>query len=153
MLRGAQKQMIVIRTHDSRLFEEAYFVVRKPRTGRPACKEDMLWEANRIIERRQGARIPAQPPPTEMSASPGQGTPPRTDNLPDGTCRSCGGRASSGDCGSCSGCCAGAERSACCICCRKQPPKKCPNCTQDRNGASPDCTNFPPFRDALETAC
>ena len=51
MLRGAQKQMIVIRTHDSRLFEEAYFVVRKPRTGRPACKEDMLWEANRIIER------------------------------------------------------------------------------------------------------
>ena len=39
MLRGAQKQMIVIRTHDSRLFEEAYFVVRKPRTGRPACKE------------------------------------------------------------------------------------------------------------------
>lgn len=33
MLRGAQKQMIVIRTHDSRLFEEAYFVVRKPRTG------------------------------------------------------------------------------------------------------------------------
>lgn len=25
MLRGAQKQMIVIRTHDSRLFEEAYF--------------------------------------------------------------------------------------------------------------------------------
>ena len=37
MLRGAQKQMIVIRTHDSRLFEEAYFVVRKPRTGRPAC--------------------------------------------------------------------------------------------------------------------
>ena len=59
MLRGAQKQMIVIRTHDSRLFEEAYFVVRKPRTGRPACKEDMLWEANRIIERSLAAAAPA----------------------------------------------------------------------------------------------
>lgn len=59
MLRGAQKQMIVIRTHDSRPFEEAYFVVRKPRTGRPACKEDMLWEANRIIERSLAAAAPA----------------------------------------------------------------------------------------------
>lgn len=55
MLRGAQKQMIVIRTHNSRLFEEAYFVVRKPRAGRVACKEDMLWEANRIIERSLAA--------------------------------------------------------------------------------------------------
>lgn len=64
MLRGAQKQMIVIRTHNSRLFEEAYFVVRKPRTGRVACKEDMLWEANRIIERSLAAAPETAPAPT-----------------------------------------------------------------------------------------
>ncbi len=50
MLRGAQKQMIVIRTRNSRVFEEAYFVVRRGQSAPPACKEDMLWEANRIIE-------------------------------------------------------------------------------------------------------
>lgn len=63
MLRGAQKQMIVIRTHNSRLFEEAYFVVRKPRAGRVACKEDMLWEANRIIERSLAAAPETAPAP------------------------------------------------------------------------------------------
>ena len=159
MLRGAQKQMIVIRTHDSRLFEEAYFVVRKPRTGRPACKEDMLWEANRIIERSLAAAAPAGG--TDTGTAPADGDERIAGAGNTAVHRQPAGRhlpflrrqASSGDCGSCSGCCAGAERSACCICCRKQPPKKCPNCTRDRNGASPDCTNFPPFRDALETAC
>ena len=154
MLRGAQKQMIVIRTHDSRLFEEAYFGVRTPRTGRPACKEDMLWEANRIIERSLAAAAPAGGTDTGTAPADGDERIAGAAGVWSTTCcPSCGGRASSGDCGSCSGCCAGAERSACCICCRKQPPKKCPNCTRDRNGASPDCTNFPPFRDALETAC
>jgi hypothetical protein len=28
MLKGAEKRMIVVRTRDSRMFEEAYFVVR-----------------------------------------------------------------------------------------------------------------------------
>lgn len=51
MLRGAQKQMIVVRTRDSRVFEEAYFVVRRGKTPPAVCKEDMLFEANRIIER------------------------------------------------------------------------------------------------------
>ncbi len=74
MLRGAQKQMIVIRTHDSRLFEEAYFVVRKPHTGRPACKEDMLWEANRIIERSLAAAAPAGEPDTAASPAAGSGS-------------------------------------------------------------------------------
>ena len=50
MLRGAQKQMIVVRTRNSRVFEEAYFVMRRGKTSPPVCKEDMLWEANRIIE-------------------------------------------------------------------------------------------------------
>ncbi len=50
MIRGAQKQMIVVRTRNSRVFEEAYFVIRR-NAGRGETDEtDMLWEANRIIE-------------------------------------------------------------------------------------------------------
>lgn len=50
MLRGAEKRMIVVRTRDSRMFEEAYFVVR-PEADRAERDElDMLWEANRILE-------------------------------------------------------------------------------------------------------
>lgn len=73
MLRGAQKQMIVIRTRNSRLFEEAYFVVRRQRTGQVPGKEDMLWEANRIIQHslaaatdnaaETGGRTAVVPPP------------------------------------------------------------------------------------------
>ena len=49
MIKGAQKQMIVIRTGNSRYFDEAYFVLRrevKPQTG---GKADILEEANRIL--------------------------------------------------------------------------------------------------------
>ena len=50
MLRGAEKRMIVVRTRDSRMFEEAYFVVR-PEADRDGRDEpDMLREANRILE-------------------------------------------------------------------------------------------------------
>ena len=50
MLRGAKKNMIVVRTRDSRVFEEAYFVMRRD-SGQAAVDEaDMLWEANRILE-------------------------------------------------------------------------------------------------------
>ena len=50
MLKGAQKNMIVVRTRDSRLFEEAYFVMRRNATATSADESDMLWEANRILE-------------------------------------------------------------------------------------------------------
>lgn len=50
MLRGAEKRMIVVRTKDSRLFEEAYFVVRPEAGNRTDDDLDMLWEANRILE-------------------------------------------------------------------------------------------------------
>ena len=41
--------MIVVRTRDSRMFEEAYFVMR--RDANVAADElDMLWEAIRILE-------------------------------------------------------------------------------------------------------
>jgi hypothetical protein len=50
MLRGARKNMIVVRTRDSRVFEEAYFVMRR-NSGQTAVDESaMLWEANRILE-------------------------------------------------------------------------------------------------------
>ena len=47
MLKGAQKKMIVVKTADSRLFEEAYFVVRND----ALCSGgDMVCEANKIID-------------------------------------------------------------------------------------------------------
>ena len=47
MIKGAQRQMIVVKTPKSLVFEEAYFVVRpKNYTG----SLDMLSEANKIIE-------------------------------------------------------------------------------------------------------
>ena len=47
MLKGAQKRMVVVKTQDSRIFEEAYFVMR----GEPSVSdEDMVSEANKIIE-------------------------------------------------------------------------------------------------------
>ena len=53
MIRGAQKNMIVIKTSDSDLFEEAYFVLRRERTARD---KDIVAEANRIIETSGGKR-------------------------------------------------------------------------------------------------
>ena len=51
MIRGAEKRMIVVRTRESRVFEEAYFVVRHDVSGNATTAQDMLREANRIIER------------------------------------------------------------------------------------------------------
>ncbi len=47
MLRGCQKQMIVLQTEQSSVFESAFFVLRRenPSVG----VDDMLAEANRII--------------------------------------------------------------------------------------------------------
>lgn len=50
MLRGAKKNMIVIRTRDSRMFEEAYFVMRRNTDISDTDETDMILEANRILE-------------------------------------------------------------------------------------------------------
>ena len=50
MLRGAQKHMIVVRTKDSKMFEEAYFVMRRELPEEGENRSDMLREANRILE-------------------------------------------------------------------------------------------------------
>ena len=47
MLKGCQREMIVLQTQDSVLFESAYFVLRKEKRAVP--KTDLLAEANRII--------------------------------------------------------------------------------------------------------
>ena len=47
MVKGAQKQMVVVKINDSDVFEEAYFVVRR---GASAIRMDMISEANRIVE-------------------------------------------------------------------------------------------------------
>jgi hypothetical protein len=53
MIKGAQRQMIVVKTADSSLFEEAYFVVRREYRGDGG---DMVAEANRLIESCGGRR-------------------------------------------------------------------------------------------------
>ena len=53
MIKGAQKRMIVVKTTDSRVFEEAYFVMRGETS---VSGEDMVTEAGRIIERCAGKR-------------------------------------------------------------------------------------------------
>ena len=49
MMKGAQKQMIVVRTADSRYFDEAYFVLRREIKTHRAKKHEMIDEANRIL--------------------------------------------------------------------------------------------------------
>ena len=46
MIKGAQKKMIVVKTNESRLFEEAYFVLRRDADGGGG---NMVEEADRII--------------------------------------------------------------------------------------------------------
>ncbi len=50
MIKGAQKQMIVVRTGDSRYFDEAYFVLRREVKPKRSTRDEMLKEANRILE-------------------------------------------------------------------------------------------------------
>ena len=50
MVKGTQKQMIVLRTGDSRYFDEAYFVLRREIKADRRVKNDILIEANRILE-------------------------------------------------------------------------------------------------------
>ena len=49
MIKGAQKKIVVVRTRESRFFEEAYFVMRKDIP--PVCRDnsDIVAEANRIV--------------------------------------------------------------------------------------------------------
>ena len=54
MIKGCQREMIVLQTGESELFESAYFILRRTK-GRVA-QSDMLSEANRIIALGSGLR-------------------------------------------------------------------------------------------------
>ena len=49
MIKGARKQMIVVRTGGSRYFDEAYFVLRENVQKEKQKSTDILGEANRIL--------------------------------------------------------------------------------------------------------
>lgn len=56
MIKGAQKQMIVVRTTTSRYFEEAYFVLKNDVKTQKRNRTDLLTEANRILKESENAR-------------------------------------------------------------------------------------------------
>jgi hypothetical protein len=49
MIKGARKEMIVVRTGNSRYFDEAYFVLREEVQRDKEKSKDILGEANRIL--------------------------------------------------------------------------------------------------------
>ncbi len=49
MLKGCQRKMIEVRGRDKEVFETAYFVLRRESERRPLRQQDLLAEANRII--------------------------------------------------------------------------------------------------------
>lgn len=55
MIKGAQKQMIVVRTGNSPYFDEAYFVLRREVRSEQQRKSDILSEADRILRESGGS--------------------------------------------------------------------------------------------------
>ena len=49
MLKGAQKRMIIVRTGDSRYFDEAYFVLKNDSSSLDVKTHSLAEEADRII--------------------------------------------------------------------------------------------------------
>lgn len=56
MIKGAQKQMIVLKTSESRYFEEAYFVLKHEVKPQKKDRADLLTEANRILKESENVR-------------------------------------------------------------------------------------------------
>ena len=48
-IKGIQKRMIVLKTTESRYFDEAYFLIRREAEPLGILQSDMLIEANRIL--------------------------------------------------------------------------------------------------------
>ena len=52
IVKGTQRKMVIVRTADSDLFDEVYFMLRKDvKRGAGASEESMLEEASRIINK------------------------------------------------------------------------------------------------------
>ena len=56
MIKGAQKQMIVVKTSASRYFDEAYFVLKNDVSTKKRNRTDLLTEANRILKESESTR-------------------------------------------------------------------------------------------------
>ena len=56
MIKGVQRQMIVLRPEKSSAFETAYFVLRSDLEKTPFDTEAMLLEANRLISENKPTR-------------------------------------------------------------------------------------------------
>ena len=56
MIKGAQKQMIVVRTGASKYFDEAYFVLKSGINPARGERTDILSEANRILQESESVR-------------------------------------------------------------------------------------------------
>ena len=56
LLRGTNKRMVIVKSNDSKLFEEAQFILREDH-AEPSLP-DLLEEANRIVE---NSRFPTPP--------------------------------------------------------------------------------------------
>lgn len=59
MIKGARKQMIVVRTGNSPYFDEAYFVLRDDAQKDKRKSKDILSEANRILAEAAPDATPA----------------------------------------------------------------------------------------------
>ena len=55
-MRGCQKKVIFLKNVGSPIFEEAYFVLRCDNSSEMKSTEDMICEANRIIEENIGIK-------------------------------------------------------------------------------------------------
>ena len=66
VIKGAQKQMIVVRTGNSRYFDEAYFVLRREMGTRSVAQNEMLSEAYRILEEYQLKPKAKRTPPRSL---------------------------------------------------------------------------------------
>ena len=56
MIRGTQREMIMLKGDKSSAFESVFFLMRTDTTAPKATKEDMLAEATRIISQNQPTR-------------------------------------------------------------------------------------------------
>ena len=63
MIKGARKEMIVVRTGNSHYFDEAYFVLRDGTKKNKQNSKDILSEANRILAEIASEHLPPDKSP------------------------------------------------------------------------------------------
>ena len=56
MIKGCQRRVIVVRGEDENMFEYAYFVLKSGEKFDRVGEDDMIAEANRIIENSEGKK-------------------------------------------------------------------------------------------------